>query len=65
MDNKTTSNNTDGSKSSNKSNRKKQEISVGTFITSIERDINDLMQEISNRSQKNKLISMSGMYLVF
>ena len=40
--------------------RKKSDISAATIINSIERDISELMQEIAVRSQKNKLISISG-----
>jgi chromosome segregation ATPase len=53
--------NTDSGKSS-KSVRKKSEISSGTIINSIEREISELIAEISIRSQKNKLLSI-GEYL--
>jgi chromosome segregation protein len=53
--------NTDSGKSS-KSVRKKSEISSATIINSIEREISELLAEISIRSQKNKLLSI-GEYL--
>jgi hypothetical protein len=53
--------NTENSKSakSGKSSRKKSDISPTTIIASIEREVSDLIQEISIRSQKNKLISIN------
>lgn len=42
-----------------KSSRKKTEITASTIISSVEREIFELMQEISVRAHKNKLISIS------
>jgi len=46
-------------KSSKNSGQKKPDISASTIISSIEREINELIQEINVRSQKNKLISIT------
>jgi phosphosulfolactate synthase (CoM biosynthesis protein A) len=40
--------------------KKKSEISAATIINSLERDIAELIQEATNRTQKNKLISLNG-----
>lgn len=40
--------------------RRKSEISAATIINSLERDINDLIQETTVRTQKNKLIALNG-----
>jgi hypothetical protein len=42
-----------------KSGRKKSEISASTIISSIEREILELLQDISVRAHKNKLLSIS------
>jgi hypothetical protein len=42
--------------------RKKSEISAATIINSLERDINDLIQETVVRTQKNKLIALNGKF---
>jgi hypothetical protein len=47
-------------KSSSRSQKKKSEILPTTMITSLERDINELLQEINIRAQRNKLMSMNG-----
>jgi hypothetical protein len=47
-------------KSSSRSGKKKNEILPATIIASLERDINELLQEINIRNQRNKLISMNG-----
>jgi hypothetical protein len=47
-------------KSSNRSTKKKSEILPTTIVASLERDINELLQEINIRTQRNKLISMNG-----
>jgi hypothetical protein len=49
---------------SNRSTKKKQDLQLSTIISSLERDINELLQETTIRSQKNKLISMSGKFLL-
>jgi len=40
--------------------RKKSEITAATIINSLERDINDLIQETTVRNHKNKLIALNG-----
>lgn len=67
MDNKNASiNNLNNSDIKSKRNssvpRKKTEISAATIINSLERDINDLIQETAVRTQKNKLIALNGNY---
>jgi hypothetical protein len=47
-------------RSSSRSGKKKNEILPTTIIASLERDINGLLQEITVRNQRNKLISMTG-----
>jgi len=42
--------------------RKMSEISAATIINSLERDINDLIQETVVRTQKNKLIALNGKF---
>jgi len=42
--------------------RKMSEISAETIINSLERDINDLIQETVVRTQKNKLIALNGKF---
>ena len=58
MENKTI--NSETSNKSTRSTRRKTEILPLTLISSIERDINELQQELTTRSQKNKLISING-----
>jgi hypothetical protein len=55
---------TDNSSKSNRSGKKRQDLQSTTIIASLERDISELIQEISIRSQKNKLISMNGKHLI-
>jgi chromosome segregation ATPase len=50
--------NTEGGKSSNSVTLIKKELSPKTIISSIEREISQLIQETNIRSQKNKLISI-------
>jgi len=50
--------NTEGSKSSNSAIQSKKEVSSKTIISSIEREISQLIQDTNIRSQKNKLISI-------
>jgi hypothetical protein len=59
MENKSLSH-TDNSSKSNRSNKRKPDLQSTTIIASLERDITELMQETTIRSQKNKLISMNG-----
>jgi hypothetical protein len=59
MENKSLSH-TDNSSKSNRSGKKKSDLQSTTIISSLERDISELIQETSIRSQKNKLISMNG-----
>jgi hypothetical protein len=40
--------------------KKKLEISAATIINSLERDIAELIQDATIRTQKNKLISLNG-----
>ena len=66
MENKNSSLNTSISKKgrSPSVNHRKSEISAATIINSLERDIADLIQESgNNRNQKNKLISLNGMFI--
>jgi len=65
MDNKNASlNNLNVSDIKNKRNssvpRRKSEISAATIINSLERDINDMIQETTIQTLKNKLISING-----
>ncbi len=53
-------NNSENVNKSTRSTRRKTEILPLTLISSIERDINELQQELTTRSQKNKLISING-----
>ena len=50
--------NTEDSKSSNSATHPKKELSPITIISSIDREISELIQQTNNRSQKNKLISI-------
>lgn len=45
--------------------RRKSEISPATIINSLERDLSELIQETSVRTQKNKLIALNGKILPF
>lgn len=58
-DNKTITDTSKSAKSVKSSNKKKSDVSFTTILSSIEREINDLIQEISIRAQKNKLMSIA------
>jgi hypothetical protein len=64
MENKSSISNTDNSSKSNRSTKRKSDIQSTTYIASLERDINELLQETTVRSQKNKLISMNGKFFM-
>ncbi len=61
-DSKTNTDTSKSGKSVKSVRRKKSEIGSSTIIASIEREVNELMSEITIRAQKNKLLSI-GEYL--